>query len=153
MDLHLVSLGSPKLVSAAVPSAPPAPPVIAVETNWGNEQFPFPAVDSIKSYDLSRLPWFPKVNPLLDIKFSIALRPAPLEYSYQNIGSFDSFTVVSLGFVRFFSYLAHLTTGPSGNLLVNAPGTSPCIVKCSNGTSGQGCVECLAGRTRIKVCC
>lgn len=60
----------------------------------------------------------------------------------ERMGSDDIFSIIAFSPTTFVGGTFH------------APGRlNRCIVRCSDGTSGQGCVQCVDGSLIVRVCC
>jgi hypothetical protein len=80
--------------------------------------------------------------PEFDFRLFLAVGRDQFFCEFERMGADDILSVVAFSPTTFVGSTFH------------SPGRrNRCTVRCSNGTSGQGCVQCVDGSLIVRVCC
>jgi len=78
-----------------------------------------------------------------DFRLFLAAGRDQFHCDLNRMGADDTFAILAVGSNQFLGNTFHATTA-----LPNR-----CTVRCSSGTSGQGCIVCIDGNLTVRVCC
>ena len=85
---------------------------------------------------------FTLLSTEFNFRFYLAIGRDQFYCDLERMGADDAFALLAVSNTQFIANTFH-STGIANR----------CTVRCSNGTSGQGCITCVDGNLTVRVCC